>query len=168
MGRRAAWFVFAMAALAFAGPLLAPAARAQSFQRFYPFLVELQGWTANKPDGMAMDMPGNSMITATREYRRGDARLNAQIVTGPAAQGAAAATQSNVNIETAEAHMRTATIDGLPVARSYTVKDKSGVILVALGAKAMFSMSFTGIGEDEALAIAKQFDWKGIQAQLPR
>jgi hypothetical protein len=32
-----------------------------------------------------MEMPGNSMITATREYQRGTARLHAQILFGAAA-----------------------------------------------------------------------------------
>lgn len=167
--RGAIRFVVASAVLVAAGTLLAPAAHAQAaFQRFLPFLIDLNGWTGEKPDGMTMEVPGTSMITATREYRRGDAQLSAQIITGPAAQGATAATQSNVNIETGDAHMRTATINGLPVASSYTVKDRSGIILVALGANAMFSMSFKGLAEDEALSLAKQFDWKNIQASMPK
>ena len=52
------------------------AARAdQAFQRFFPFLVDLDGWQGKKPDGIAMEMPGNTMITATREYQRGPARF---------------------------------------------------------------------------------------------
>lgn len=167
--RSAIRFVLASAVLCAVGALLAPAADAQqAFQRFLPFLIDLNGWTGEKPDGMAMEVPGTNMITATREYRRGDAQLSVQIVTGPAAQGAAAATQTNVNIETGDAHMRTATVDGLPVASSYSVKDRSGIILVALSANAMFSMSFKGVAEDEALSIAKQFDWKSIQASVPK
>ena len=71
---------------------LPQAARAQqSFQRFVPLLVDLPGWKGNKPDGMAMEMAGSSMITATRAYERGDARVNAAILTGMAAQAALAA-----------------------------------------------------------------------------
>ena len=59
-------------------PLLAVGLRSsasraqQSFQRFFPLLVDLQGWKAGKPDGAAMEIPGASMVTATREYRRGE------------------------------------------------------------------------------------------------
>ncbi len=152
-----------------AGPLFAPAAHAQeSFRRFYPLLIDLQGWSGKEPDGFALEMPGNTMTTASREYRRGTVRLSAQVVTGPAAKGALATTQTAVDIETGDAHMRTSTIDGLPVAQTYTMHDKSGTVLVALGTSAMFSISFTGLGEDEALALARQFDWKAIQALLPR
>src|ERR1700693_5419241 len=110
--RRRAIRLAAAAAL----PVLLPlsAARAhQSFPRFLPLLVDLPGWTGEKPDGMAMEMPGNSIVTATREYRRGEARLNAQVITGPAAQGALAATGSGMKIETGDMHMSTSTVDGL-------------------------------------------------------
>jgi len=145
----------------------ASTARAQqSFQRFVPFLVDLPGWTGKKPDGMAMEMAGTSMITATRAYERGDAKLNAQIITGPAAQGALAATKSGFKIETGDMHASTATIDGVPVTRSFTVSNKSGTILVALSSSAMFNLTFTNVTEDEALTLAKKFDWKAMQGQV--
>lgn len=115
-----------------------------------------------------MEMPGTSMITATREYERGTANLSAQITIGAAAQGALAATHSNMKIETSEGHVITSTIDGLPVTRTYTNKDKSGTILVALADNAMFALSFKDISEDEALRLAKAFKWKQIQAALPK
>jgi hypothetical protein len=147
--------------------LFAPRARAQqSFQRFVPFLVDLPGWTGKKADGMAMEMAGTSMITATRAYERGDAKLNAQIITGPAAQGALAATKSGIKLETSEMHMSSSTIDGVPVTRTYTVSNKSGAILVALSGSAMFNLTFTNVTEDEALALVKKFDWKAMQGQV--
>jgi hypothetical protein len=142
--------------------------RAQGFARFLPFLVDLQGWTGAKPDGLAMEMPGNSMVTATRDYERGEARLAAQIIIGPAAQGALGATEAGVKVETSDARMSTATIDGLQVTRTFTISDKSGAILVALGANALFSLTFNGIAEDEALALARKFNWKAMQAAVPQ
>ena len=100
IGRRDAIRLLLVAAAA--GSLPAPARAQQSFQRFFPLLPELAGWTAKKPDGMAMEMPGNSMITAGREYQRGRARLNAQIITGAAALGALAPIASGIKVETAE------------------------------------------------------------------
>ncbi len=154
---------FALAALP-ATWLSSAAGAQQAFQSFFPLLVDLDGWQAKKPDGMAMQMPGSSMVTATREYQRGAAHLQVQIVIGPAAQGALAATQTPMNIETADAHMSTSAIDGLQVTRTFNIKDKSGAILVALGASALFSLSFNGVAEDEALTLAKKFNWKAIQA----
>jgi hypothetical protein len=70
MNRRRALRVFLFAA-SLGCVLPISAARAdQAFQRFFPFLVDLDGWQGKKPDGISMEMPGNSMITATREYQR--------------------------------------------------------------------------------------------------
>ena len=146
---------------------LPTAARAQqSFQRFLPFLIDLPGWKGNKPDGMAMEIAGTGMITATRGYERGDARLNAQVITGPAAQAALAATSAGIKIETGDLRMSTSTIDGLQVTRTFTASLKSGAILVALSANAVFTLTFTGVAEDEALTLAQKFDWKAIQEQV--
>ncbi len=165
--RRAIYF--AVTALPAAWLLQASTARAQqAFQRYFPFLVDLDGWQGKKPDGVAMEMPGNNMITATREYQRGAARLHAQILFGVAAKGALAATQTGMNIETSDGRMNTSTIDGMTVTRSFNFKDKSGAILVALGASGMLSVSFNGIPDDEALMLAKKFDWKAIAAAQPK
>lgn len=104
------------------------------------------------------------MITAAREYQRGSAHLQVQVMTGAAAQGALAAIRTGTNIETSEGRMNTSTIDGLQVTRSFNTKDQSGAILVALGTSGLFSVSFRGIGYDDALSLAKKFDWKAIQA----
>ncbi len=93
-----------------------------AFQRFFPFLVDLPGWKGDKPDGVSMEMPGNSMITATRKYERGEASLDAQIIMGAAAKGAVAATHSGMHIETSNMRMSSSTIDGLAVTRTYTVR----------------------------------------------
>jgi hypothetical protein len=138
----------------------------QSFQRFIPALIDLPGWNGNKPDGMTLEMSGNSMITATRSYERGEARLNASVLTGMAAQGALAATSTGIKIETADMHILTSTMDGFQVTKSYTVSNKAGAIMIALGPAAVFTLTFNNIPEDEALTLARKFDWKGMQAQV--
>jgi hypothetical protein len=158
----------ALAALP-AAALAARKARAeQAFERFFPFLVDLPGWTGKKPDGMAMQLASVNLISATREYQRDAARLHAAVVTGPAAQGGLAMIQSGMKLETADAHMSTDAVDGFKLARTYTVRDKSGAILVGIADNALFSLSFNGVAEDEAFALAKRFDWKAMQAALPK
>ena len=156
---------FALALLSLALLLhLSSAYADQAFQRFFPLLVDLDGWQGKKPDGVSMEMPGNSMITATREYQRGPARFHAQVLVGAAAKGALAVAQTGMKIETSDGRMSTSPIDGFQVTRTFNFKDKSGAILIALGSNSVFSVSFNGIADDEALGIAKKFDWKAIQA----
>ena len=157
-----------MAALPAAWPAMSSPTLAQDFQKFVPFLVDLPGWTGAKADGMAMQMPGMNMITATREYKRGNSKLSAGVISGSTAQGMLAAVQAGVKIETAELHINTTTVDGFTVARTFQVKEKSGAVLVMLGQSALFNLAFTDVPEDEAFALAKRFDWKAIQAALPK
>ena len=156
-----------LAALPAAWLALSPA-QGQDFQKYVPFLVDLPGWTGAKADGMAMQMPGMNMITATRDYERGNAKLTASILYGSAAQGMLATVQSGIKIETAEMRMNSATVDGFLVARILNVPEKSGSVLVQLGQTALLSVAFTNVPEDEAYSLARRFDWKAIQAALPK
>jgi hypothetical protein len=135
-----------------------------AFQRLTPLLVDIDGWQGKKPDGMSMDMPNGSMTTATREYDKGPARLHASVVVGQMAIGGLAPILAGMNVTTSEGHMLTANMHGMQVMKSYTTAQKSGALLVAFDKDAMFSLSYNGMSEDEALALAEKFDWKAIQA----
>jgi len=158
----------ALAALP-AALLASPPARAeQAFERFFPFLIDLPGWTGDKPDGMAMQLGGLDIMTATRKYTRDGAHIEVGILTGPAAQAGLAMLKSGMKLETSEGHVVTETVDGVKMARTYTAKDKSGAILIGVADSALFNFAYTGITEDEARGLAKRFDWKGIAAALPK
>ena len=154
--------LWAVAALVVAAPQLSRAD--QDFERFIPLLIELDGWEAKKPDGMTMETPSNVMTTATRDYKRGHAQLHAGVVLGEAAAAAMAPMQTGVKVETPDGHMITSTINGMPVIKSYTAAPKTGALIVALGKEAVFTFSYSGITEEEALPLAEKFDWKAIQA----
>jgi len=145
---------------------LSPAARAQqSFQRFVPFLVDLPGWKGSKPEGVATQVLGTDIITATRTYERGSAKVNASILMGAPAQAALLAANSGAKANSSDIRTSTTTVDGMQMHKTYTVSHKSGAILVELSGNAAFTLASTGIAEDEAIGIARKFDWKGIQAQ---
>lgn len=157
-----------LSAVPAAWQLSSPARAQQAFQKYFPFLVDLDGWQGKKPDGLSMEMPGNTMITATREYERGPSRIHVQILFGPAAKGVLAMARTGMNIETSEGRMHSTAINGMPASQTFNFKDKSGAIIIALGDSGAFSFAFNGIPEDEALALAKKFDWKAMQAAQPK
>jgi hypothetical protein len=154
---------FGLIALSIAWPFAAARAD-QAFQRFLPLLVDLDGWQGKKPDGMSMEMPNMSMTSATRDYQRGPAQAHASVMIGQAAAGTLAPFQAGMNIQTGDGHMLTSTMHGFQVIKTFNTPQKSGAILVALGKEALFSFSYNGITEDEALPLAEKFDWKAIQA----
>jgi hypothetical protein len=135
----------------------------QAFQRFLPLFVDLDGRQGKKADGMSMEMPNASMTTANRDYARGPAQAHASVMMGQAAAGALAPIQSGMNLQTSEGHMVTATMHGLQVMKTFNTPQKSGALLVALGKDAVFTFSYSGITEDEAIALAEKFDWKAMQ-----
>ena len=145
--------------------LLPQASRAeQAFQRFLPLLVDLDGWTGKKPDGVSMDMANMSMTTANRDYTKGSSEVHAVVMVGQSAVAALAPLQNPMNIQTTEGHMVTSTMHGMPVLKGFNTKDKSGSLIVGVSKDAMFSLSYKNMTEDEALALAEKFDWKAIQA----
>src|ERR1700722_8562190 len=133
----------------------APARADQAFQRLMPLLVDLDGWQGKKPDGMSMEMPNGSMTTATREYQKGPGGGDASVMVGQVPAGALAPMQAGMNITTSEGHMLSGNMHGMQVLKSYTPAQKSGALLVALDKEAMFSLSYNGLSEDEALALAE-------------
>ena len=140
-------------------------ARAEpAFQRLTPLLIDLDGWQGKKADGMSMDMPNGSMTTATREYQKGSAKANVSIVVGQTAVGALAPMVTGMNLKTSDGHMLTDTVQGMKVLKTYTTAQKSGALVVALDKDAMFSFAYSGLPEDDAVALAQKFDWKAIQA----
>jgi len=136
----------------------------QPFKRLLPLLIDLNGWTGKKPDGMSMQVSDTNMTSATRDYERGSAQLHASVMVGQGAIGLLPQVQSGVNLQTTEGHMISATLRGMPVLKNYSIAEKSGSLMVGLAKDALFSLNYEGIAEDEALALAEKFDWKAMQA----
>ena len=142
---------------------LAQALADQAFQKFLPLLIDLDGWQGKKADGMSMEMTNVSMTTATRDYQKGSAQAHASVTIGQAAAGALAPLTAGMNVQTTEGHMVTSTVNGMPVLKTFNTKDKSGALIVQLGKDAMFTFSYNGLTEDEAVPLAQKFDWKAMQ-----
>jgi hypothetical protein len=139
------------------------AARAQeAYRRFTPLLMDLPGWTGTQPVGTEEERKGGRVITASRGYERGDARFNAFIISGTASL--ATGRDDGVYITIRPTHKSTSTIDGFQVMTNATPVFVQ--IVITLGPDAIFHLIFNNVAEDEAMAIAQKFDWKGIRALL--
>ena len=136
----------------------------QAFQRFLPLFVDLDGWQGKKPDGMSLEMAGSSMTAASRDYTRGGAQTHASVMMGQAASGALAPIESGMNLQTGDGHMVTSTMHDMKVMKTFNIAQKSGALMVELAKDAVFTFSYGGITEDDAMALAEKFDWKAIQA----
>jgi hypothetical protein len=125
----------------------------QGYQRFIPFLIELPGWTGFKPAGTDEGKKGGRVTNARRGYLRGDARLNAYIISGTAAL---AASNDGVHITVGPVQKSTSTNEGFQVTRQ--TSPVFVIIAITLGPDAMFNLLFNNVSEAEAMTIAQKFD----------
>jgi hypothetical protein len=138
----------------------------QGYQRFISFLIDLPGWTGSQPAGTDDETKGSRAIAVSRRYSRGDARLNALIISGASSAFIVLGGGSSDGVHTTVGgnHMSTSTIEGFHV---MTLTSPAVVnITIMLGPDAWFRLFFNNVSEEEAMTIARRFDWKGIQALL--
>jgi len=152
--------------------LLGPPAFAEPYDALKPLLVDLPGWEADAAEGMAMQMQGVHHVQAMREYRQGDRRLQAVLLIGGYAQTLGG--MQDLSWENESGRMRARRIDGFRVVSTFDKRERSGSIVVGLaggaGQGAIFSLAFSGMTDEDALALARRFDWQAMrriaQAQI--
>ena len=165
MRDRLSYAAVASALVATLALLVTSAFAEPAFRAILPLLVDLPGWTGAKADGMTMETgDSGAFTTASRKYTKGPASLEVAIMSGPAAAGAIAPVRSGMKFETTDGHMLPVEISGYKAIETYNTKDKSGAVIVALGDKVAFMLNYRGAAEDEAVDLAKRFDWKAIQS----
>lgn len=145
------------------------AAGAASYEALKPLLGDVPDWTGEAAEGSSMDMEGMKVVTASRHYQRGEGHsLNVQVGLMPGAMAAPMQMMMGMNMETDEAIMNTTTVDGFRVHQNHEKAQNSGAVVVILGSNdksgAIFSMDYVGVSAQDALAMAKRFDWKKMQA----
>ncbi len=134
------------------------------------FLPALDGWQAEEAQDMNMNMNGMQMINAVRVYEKGDQTVTATVMvssTGMGSMGMAGFQQ--MSMEQGQVKVKTSEMDGFKVLEAHDGEEKAGTVTVLLfespgqGKSAIFSIAYEGISEDDSLALAKGFDWKGME-----
>ena len=139
---------------------------ADSSDELKAFLIDIKGWTAEDLDGSYLNFGGMKMITATRNYNLDDKTLVVMILAGTNSmlQG-----QTTIpDIETSDAKVTTTKINDFNVIQTFNKKEDNGYILINLLKKntegSLLMFNYFGISSEEALKIAKEFDWKKVKA----
>jgi hypothetical protein len=143
-------------------------AYAEPQDKLTPLLIDLDGWKAEKAEGMSMSMGQMRMINAVRPYEKDGAELNAMLMLGSGmmSQGQLQEMQA----ESASGKMEIVTIDGFKVQKVYNKQEQAGAVIVHLTPQGeqngMFMLSFEGISVDVGLKLARQFDWTQMKKQI--
>jgi hypothetical protein len=156
-------------------------ARAQDRSAAYGrLLVDLPGWTAEAVQTMSMSQGGMAFAWASREYQRGETRLNAVLGVSPASlvpDATGNAASRDMEMRNGNALLRSRMVRGMRVVSAYDSEEKSGMVFVMLAAAAAaggssatpaspgasFLLTFEGITLDEASTLADRFDWPAMQ-----
>jgi hypothetical protein len=155
------------------GFCLVSVANALTYQDVLPYLVDLSGWQSGKPTGMTSSMNGMNMVTASREYSQGEKKFNVSVAFGNPMFGAMSmmGMGMSMNIDTPEERIYTKTINGFMVVVTYEKQDKSGSVLVYLkkdqSNSGVITFDFQGISDQEAMQLARKFNWQGIKKLAP-
>ena len=140
-------------------------AAAGQYENLTPLLVNLSGWDAKAPEGMDMDMGSMKMVQAMREYASGNKSLNAMIIVGNSMMDQGQ--KHSENVDSSDYMLKTQNIDGFRVIRQHVKKDAEGAVMVSLSGAdekgAQFIMQYNGLNPDEALTLAKEFDWEKLK-----
>lgn len=150
--------------------LLVPVAgaRAQAYRGLLPLLIDLPGWTGAPPEGVDLTPQGVAAVSASREYERGDAELTALIGVGPTFAPFQAL--GSFQVQTPDHAMRSRTIDGFRVFTTSIAPARAGSVMVAVDPSSTrptgFMLQYEGISTDQAVALARRFDWRTMQARL--
>ena len=148
--------------------LMVTVAYAEPQDTLTPLLIDLEGWQAEKAEGMSMSMGQMNMINAVRPYEKGKAQLNAMLMLGGGvmAQGQ----MQEMQAESASGKMEIVTIDGFKVQKIYNKQEQAGAVIVQLTSQGdqngMFMLSFEGLAMEDGLQLARKFDWKQMQKQI--
>lgn len=130
-------------------------------------LVDVKGWKSGEAEGMNMDMGGMSMVSASREYTKGDQTFIATVIIGTNA--IVSGQMPQVNIETEEGKYETKKLNDLEAYQAYDKQDKSGAILIDLGKSdtdgGFLMFSYENLTPDKALEMSENFDWKSIKKE---
>ena len=145
---------------------------AQSYKALTDLLIDLPGYSGEAPKGMDMTHEDMKAITATREYEKGDSKLQAGIIVGQQASGVwNPSYQKGLRMETSDGLMEVTEQNGFMMFHSYNKGKHEGMIAVLIekgdaGGGAVFVFSYRGIDDKAGLSLAEKFDWKKIQTKV--
>jgi hypothetical protein len=142
---------------------LVPAPAQQYSNQLKKLLIDLPGWTGEDPEGADMAFNQIVMITAARNYTKGNASINTGIIIGSSTN---VSQIPKTTYETDEGFLRTTKIKGYETYLVYNKKDNSGSIFILLASNphsAMVTFTYENLGWQEAKTLAEKFDLDGIK-----
>jgi len=139
---------------------------AGGYTDFYPYLVDLKGWKAEKPTGSKMSGPFGVALTVQRDYSRDGRRLEVTIFKGSMATAMFAPFTMITEMDTPTEYVKVFKFKGFKTGLSHNKQENSGEIIIFLAPDGIFSVKYSGMGYKEALDLVEKFPLKDISKKL--
>jgi hypothetical protein len=146
---------------------------AQNMPRYgdlFSLLIDLQGWEADDPSGSNLSGAIGEMVTAEREYRRGEEVLYAHIVGGGPAMGMWAPFETGVILDSEDLLFRIIDFGGFAVGVTHDRKERGGSLIAQLLSGegdqmgVVFILEYDGMEHQDALEILKSFPLRKMES----
>ena len=128
-------------------------------------LIDIKKWDAEEIEESNVNVAGMKIINVYRTYSKDDKSFDATILVGSnmMIQGQT----QGIDIETSDVKVVTSEIDNFNVIQSFNKDENGGYIVVTLiqglTEGSLFMINFTGLNSDEALDIAKRYNWQEMK-----
>lgn len=128
-------------------------------------LIDLNKWDAEEIEESNVNVAGMKIINTYRTYSKDDRSFDATILVGSnmMIQGQT----QGIDVETSDVKVVTGKIDNFNVIQSFNKDENEGYVVVTLiqglTEGSLFMINFTGLTSDEALDIAKKYNWQKMK-----
>ncbi|MCK9555943.1 hypothetical protein M0R36_09055 [bacterium] len=139
-------------------------AYSETYEKFTPCFVDVNGWSADEVTGIDLFMPNMSLVNAVRTYSNDGKEANVMIMAG--SKALANQQGGNVSVETSDFSTVSKKIDGFQVTSVYDKANKAGSVVVIISQteqKGVFiTLTYTNLSEAEAIEFSRSFDWNRV------
>ncbi|WP_457625076.1 hypothetical protein [Persephonella sp.] len=138
----------------------------ESYTDLYRFLIDIKGWKGEKPTGSKMAGPFGVVITAERNYSKGEKQFDVTVIKGSMATAMMAPFSMITEVDTPQEYVKVFKFNGFKTGLSHNKESNSGEIIVFLTPDSVFSVKYSGMYYKEALDILKKFPLKELSQKL--
>lgn len=142
----------------------------QKHESLKPLLIDLEGFEADPAEGMSMDIGDMNMITAARSYYFEGIDIETVIIIGNKIMMEAKLEETK--IQTDEGVYEITEENGFKISKYYDENMGDFGLTVFLkedeNKAAIFAFTSSGLTPDEAMLLAKKFDWKKLKSAVKK
>ncbi len=140
----------------------------QQHKELKPLLKELDGFEADKAEGMSASLDGTDMIKISRNYSKDNAHITASIVISN--EMMLNAQIEELKYQSGSERVEIEERDDYKVVKYYDKEGKDFIITIlfngAENQSGIFHFDSDGLEKDEGLKLAKEFDWGKINEKV--